>query len=441
MKIIDRKEPWLLFLGDILILIFSLWLTLSVRSSSLADLSVFNEHLIPFSFLFAVWILIFFIAGLYEKHTNIFKSRLPVRLLNTQIFNSILAVVFFYFLPYFGITPKTILFIYLIISLILIFIWRNYGYIFLTSKQKESALIIGQGEEVESLMQEINNNQRYNFKFVYVSKPSEDVVKKIYDENISIVVIDMQDKEIEKDLPHFYNLLFSRVRFVDLNSLYEEVFDRVPVSLIGYNWFLENVFLSSSVSYTILKRLVDIVIAFILGLISLVFYPFIVLAIKAEDGGDIFISQNRIGKNNLPIKIIKFRTMSFNDNEVAGAGKNNKITKVGKFLRQSRLDELPQLWNVLKGDLSLIGPRPELPALTQIYEKEVPYYNVRHLIEPGLSGWAQLYHERHPHQGLNTEETKNKLSYDLYYIKNRSLALDLKIALKTIKALLSRTGK
>ena len=157
MKIIDRKEPWLLFLGDILILIFSLWLTLSVRSSSLADLSVFNEHLIPFSFLFAVWILIFFIAGLYEKHTNIFKSRLPVRLLNTQIFNSILAVVFFYFLPYFGITPKTILFIYLIISLILIFIWRNYGYIFLTSKQKESALIIGQGEEVESLMQEINN--------------------------------------------------------------------------------------------------------------------------------------------------------------------------------------------------------------------------------------------------------------------------------------------
>ena len=133
--------------------------------------------------------------------------------------------------------------------------------------------------------------------------------------------------------------------------------------------------------------------------------------------------------------------MNFNDNESNENKSVNKITKVGGFLRKSRLDEIPQLWNVLIGDLSLIGPRPELPALAQIYEMEVPYYNARHLITPGLSGWAQLYHENHPHQGVDTLETKNKLSYDLYYIKNRSLFLDLKIALKTIKALLSRTGK
>jgi lipopolysaccharide/colanic/teichoic acid biosynthesis glycosyltransferase len=141
--------------------------------------------------------------------------------------------------------------------------------------------------------------------------------------------------------------------------------------------------------------------------------------------------------------------MSFNDNEENKPKANenlsgprvNKITKVGAFLRKSRLDEIPQLWSIWRGDLSLVGPRPELPALAQIYEKEVPYYNVRHLIQPGLSGWAQLYHENHPHQGANVEETKNKLSYDLYYVKNRSLILDLEIALKTIKALLSRTGK
>jgi lipopolysaccharide/colanic/teichoic acid biosynthesis glycosyltransferase len=133
--------------------------------------------------------------------------------------------------------------------------------------------------------------------------------------------------------------------------------------------------------------------------------------------------------------------MSFNDDESGENKINNKITKVGGFLRKSRLDEIPQLWNVWRGDLSLIGPRPELPALAKVYEKEVPYYNVRHLIPPGLSGWAQLYHENHPHQGVNVEETKNKLSYDLYYVKNRSLMLDLKITLKTIKALLSRTGK
>jgi lipopolysaccharide/colanic/teichoic acid biosynthesis glycosyltransferase len=227
-----------------------------------------------------------------------------------------------------------------------------------------------------------------------------------------------------------------------MNNLYEGIFDRIPISLVSYNWFLENVSVTPNTSYDLFRRLEDIVVSFIFGVVSLVFYPFIILAIKIEDGGDIFIVQNRVGKNNVPIKILKFRTMSFNDNEEISKDKiKNQITAVGRFLRKSRLDELPQLWNVFTGELSLIGPRPELPALAQIYEKEVPYYNVRHLIQPGLSGWAQLYHNRHPHQGLDTVETKNKLSYDLYYLKHRSLFLDLQIALKTVKTLLSRTGK
>ena len=228
---------------------------------------------------------------------------------------------------------------------------------------------------------------------------------------------------------------------MDINSLYEDIFDRVPLSLVSYGWFLKNVSLSKSAVYDFCKRTLDVLFAFVLGLISLAFYPFILLAIKMEDRGSVFITQNRIGKNLKLIKIVKFRTMSFNDNESDENKKKNKITKVGAFLRKSRLDEIPQLWSIWRGDLSLIGPRPELPALADIYEKEVPYYNIRHLITPGLSGWAQLYHESHPHQGVNTEETKNKLSYDLYYVKNRSLMLDLKIALKTIKALISRTGK
>jgi lipopolysaccharide/colanic/teichoic acid biosynthesis glycosyltransferase len=302
---------------------------------------------------------------------------------------------------------------------------------------------------MNTLTLEVNSNPRYGFKFVSVvdlNKKEEidikrDIIDQIYTEGISVVVIDMQAESVEKNLPQFYNLLFSQVRFVDINVLYEEIFDRIPLSSLSHKWFLENIFLSSGVSYDIFKRMTDVIISLVLGLISLIFYPFIMLAIKLEDRGPVFIIQNRIGRNNLPIRIRKFRTMSFNDNEEGSNRQNNKITRVGGFLRKSRLDELPQLWNILNGDLSLIGPRPELPALVQVYEKEVPYYSVRHLIEPGLSGWAQLYHEAHPHQGANTEETKNKLSYDLFYIKNRSLALDLKIVLKTIKALLSRTGK
>ena len=116
------------------------------------------------------------------------------------------------------------------------------------------------------------------------------------------------------------------------------------------------------------------------------------------------------------------------------------MTRVGNYLRKTRIDELPQLWNVIRGDLSLIGPRPELPHFVELYDREIPYYNIRHLITPGLSGWAQTHHDQHPHHEADTTETKNKLSYDLYYIKNRSLMLDVKIALLTIRTLLSRSG-
>ena len=184
----------------------------------------------------------------------------------------------------------------------------------------------------------------------------------------------------------------------------------------------------------------DIVIALLLGAVSLILYPFVYTAIKLDDGGSLFFIARRVGRNNKKIKLIKFRSMAVGS-QGGGIEEAPQITRVGSFLRKTRVDELPQLWNVLKGDASLVGPRPETPELVKLYEKEIPYYNVRHLIKPGLSGWAQMYHEEHPHHGPDVEETKRKLSYDLYYIKNRSVLLDLKIALKTLKTLLSRGGR
>ncbi len=186
----------------------------------------------------------------------------------------------------------------------------------------------------------------------------------------------------------------------------------------------------------------DMTISAVLLLISLLVYPFVYFAIKLEDGGTLFIIQERIGKNNRAVKILKFRSMTGNDKGVYTNGASElRVTRVGNFLRKTRIDELPQLWNVLRGDLSLIGPRPELPELAKSYSQSIPYYNVRHLIKPGLSGWAQIYHDAHPHHGVATEETKNKLSYDLYYIKNRSLFLDFKIALRTLRTLVSISGR
>ena len=440
-----------MFFGDIFFFILSLWLSLYVRFAEMPDLVRFETHFVPFSVLFIVWILVYFIAGLYENRTLILKSKLPNIIWSAQVVNSIFAVAFFYLIPFFGITPKTILFIYLAISFVAILWWRLYGIDLLGRRERQAAVLIGSGDEMEELLSEVNLNSKYGLKFVSSIDVQQmegidiqnDVITPIYENDVKIIAIDFSHKNVVSLLPHLYNLIFSRIRFIDSHRIYEDIFGRIPLSLVTYSWFLENISASPKFTYDFLKRVMDITIALPLFIISLVVYPFVYIALKFEDGGEIFSRQSRVGQNNQVIELVKFRTMSFNDQgDWKEKGKENKVTKVGAFLRKTRLDEFPQLWNVLKSDISLIGPRPEFPEAVKHYTDEINYYNVRHIIKPGLSGWAQIYHEEHPHHDdpEKIRKTKDKLSYDLFYIKNRSFWLDLKIALRTVKELLSRRG-
>lgn len=447
MRNLTKKEAVVLFFGDIFFFTLSLFVALWVRFAQFPTIERFATHIIPFSILFIVWVLVYFIAGLYEKHTLILKSKLPSIIFNAQIANSILAIVFFYFIPVFGITPKTILFIYLFISFVAILLWRLYGVLLFSSKEKQPALLIGAGSEMKELLHEVNGNSRYDIFFISSIDVSEmdfvdiqeDVIKTVYSNDIKIVAVDFSHEKVAPLLPHLYNLIFSKVRFIDSHRIYEDIFDRVPLSLVTYSWFLENISVSPKFAYDFMKRVMDFILALILGIISLIFYPFVYIAIKLDDGGNIFIAQERVGKDGNIFNLHKFRSMSRNEVDLSSE-KENKVTRVGNFLRKTRIDELPQLWNVLYGDISLVGPRPELPSGVAVYDKEIPYYNIRHLIKPGLSGWAQIHQENHPHHGTAVVLTAEKLTYDIYYIKNRSFWLDIKIALKTIKALLSRTG-
>ena len=453
MTSLSKKEVIILFCGDIFFFVFSLWLTLWIRFAEIPNKYLFMTHFSPFSLLFVVWLLVYFIAGLYEKHTLILKNKLPSIIFNAQVVNSILAIVFFYTIPVFGITPKTILFIYLIISFIGVLLWRLYGMTLFGARVKQPALLIGSGVEMRELLDEVNGNSRYDLSFVSsidvhnldAINIQEDIITPVYSNDIKIIAIDFSHENVTPLLPHLYNLIFSKVRFIDSHRVYEDIFDRIPLSLVTYSWFLENISVSPKFTYDFLKRIMDIVISLPILLLSLLTYPFIFLAIKLEDGGVIFSHQRRVGQNNSIIELLKFRTMLFNDDgewreKARENNRVNKVTKVGSFLRRTRLDEFPQLWNVLLGDISLIGPRPEFPDPVKYYTEQINYYNVRHLIKPGLSGWAQMYHENHPHHGYDVMETQKKLSYDLFYIKNRSFWLDIKIALKTIKELLSRRG-
>lgn len=446
MKILNKREPLILFSGDLIAFFLALWLSLFVRYGTIPSEYLFSQHIAPFALLFACWVFVFFIAGLYEKHTLVFKGKLPSLILNTQIANSLLAVVFFYLFPLFGITPKTVLAVHLIISFVLIIAWRvaivpRFGF-----RERECAILLGTGQEMQDLRDEVNGNEHYNLSFISSVNIEEldgidfqeEVVEKVYSEGVTSIVIDLKHPKAEAILPSLYNLIFSNVRFLDMYKVYEEVFDRIPLSLVGYNWFLENISFSPHTMYDTLKRMMDVVIAGVLGVCSLVFYPFVILAIKIEDGGQVFITQDRIGQGNRPIKLWKFRSMKKNDSGVWPVDGDSMITRVGRFLRQTRIDELPQLWNIVRGDISLIGPRPDIVDLGKKLAGEIPYYTVRNLIKPGLSGWAQIKQDIVPH---SVEETRERLAYDLYYLKNRSFVLDLAIALKTVKTLLSRKGR
>ncbi len=448
MTISGKKETIALFLGDVILLYFSIWSALALREWGIPSKYLWNLHFWPFSIIIAIWILVFFISGLYEKHTLILKSRLPSTVFNAQIANSFIAVLFFYFIPYFGITPKTNLFIYLIISSGLILVWRIYGDRFLHPLAKQKGIIVGSGEEMKELLEEVNNNPRYGLEFISsvdLDRVSgvdfqEEILSRVYSEEVQIIAVDLKNEKVEPILPHLYNLIFSKVKFIDMYKIYEDIFDKVPLSLVRYNWFLENISTEIHITYDFLKRIMDILISIPLSVVPVITYPFAFLAAKIEDGGPVFIKQERVGKDNKIVHLYKFRSMSKNITDLTAEQSDNKITWFGNILRKTRLDEFPQIWNVFRGDISLIGPRPELPSGVKRYENEIPFYNIRHLIKPGLSGWAQLYHENHSHHGLGVKQTKEKLSYDLYYIKNRSFMLDLKIALKTIKTLLSRSG-
>lgn len=448
MTLRNKKEPLLLLLGDIALFILALWFMLVVRYGTIPTQELFALHLIPFSILFAVWVIVFFIAGLYGKHTLILRRRLEHTILNAQVVNSAIAIAFFYFVPFFGITPKINLFIYLGVSFVFILLWRAYGHMLVGSRKKYRALLIGSGREMRELEHEIAGNPRYNVALVGTvdlertssQGPREEVMRAISEKKVSLVVINTRSQSVEPLLPDLYALIFKGVRFLDMHRAYEDIFDRVPLSLLEDSWFLENLSSPSRSMYDRAKRVMDVLIATTLFFITVPFYVLVFLMIKLDDGGELFSIQDRVGEHNITIRLYKFRTMTIaNDNGRWGNGNTNRVTRVGGFLRMTRIDEFPQLLNVVTGDISLIGPRPEFPEPVAHYSERIPYYNVRHLIKPGLSGWAQLYGE-HPHHGTDVETTKNKLSYDLYYLKNRSLLLDIAIALKTVKTLLSRSG-
>ncbi len=443
-----RPRTLVLFIGDLFFFLWALWLSLFLRSFELPSEPLFLAHLSAFSFLFVIWIGVFFIAGLYESRSIILARRtFSSAVLIAQTINIVIAAIFFFLVPLFGIAPKTILFIYLVVSFLAILFWRTVLFPWLGIQKPEGAIVVGKRKEVDELVAALGAARWAPTKVLATIDPADPKLAETVAQSVAtlrprFIIADWSDARVSAAFPELYSFLLQGIRFFDVAYLYEEVFGRAPLSLVDERWLARNVSRSAYLLYDPLKRIIDIVFGLSLGIVSLALYPFICAAIKLEDGGEVFISQDRIGEGGRVFRIRKFRSMSGNDGGNYGASGVSKlfVTKVGRLLRVSRLDELPQLWNVVAGSMSLIGPRPEVPTLVKTYEQAIPFYGVRHLIKPGLSGSAQLYYHGDPHHGADVSATQEKLSYDLFYLKHRSLTLDLSIGVKTVRRLLIKSN-
>lgn len=444
------RELSLLLLGDILVFVVALWLTLLVRYVSVPTYELFVTHLGPFLVISGAWLFVFFIAGLYDKHTLLLKKLLVSRILYAQILNVCAAGILFFTFP-FGITPKTNLIIYLAISSGLLLWWRLKLVPLCSPKTRHRAIIIADGPAAVELVDEINNNDRYNYYFIRIideetlqkTEQFETKIRALIErEQVQIIVADPRGKHIKEFLPVLFNLSFLQfaITFLDFNRLYEDTFDRVPLENLQYEWFIANISQSKSVIYDVVKRGLDVAGALVLLIPAALILPAVALAIRLEDRGPLLYTTTRVGQYNRPFTLYKFRTKNGIDTGDAALKSVLVDTKVGAFLRKTRIDELPQLINVLRGDQSFIGPRPEMPALAEVYAEKIPYYNTRHLLKPGLSGWAQINDLDAPRGGVDIPRTTSKLSYDLFYLARRSLLLDVQIALKTISTIVRRTG-
>ncbi len=412
-KEISLIKIFLIFL-DFVLFFLSLSLVLLFRFG-LDFYPKFQEHLIPFLFLFPVFILILLSFNFYDFYLLNLKN-LFISLLNFFVVALIFSSLYFYFTQIvFKISPKTNLILFLVIFSFFVFLSR-FLYIRFLRKNKIPVYFLGEKELEEKLKKDLENHPFFEFK---------------NNQEAKILVIS-PNYHFDKKL--FSKFLSSNLVIFDFIDFYEKFFTRIPLEAINFDWVVKKILFGESKIFYYFKRIIDIVLA--LTLFIFLFLPLflpIAFLIYLNSPGPIFFLNERIGYRKKVFKLIKFRTMEgkMNEQKWAVGDEEKRIFFFGKILRKTHLDELPQIINILKGELSFVGPRPEQPQIANELEKQIPFYELRYLVLPGLTGWAQVNY-KYPE---NIEETKIKLEYDLYYIKNESIFLDILIAIKTFQKL------
>ena len=453
----SQLKQWFLLLGDSVVMFVSLYLALFLRHFELPTYDVYMSHARPFAFIFFLWLVILFINGMYD----LTKTRNSLRFVRTffegLIFCLLVAMGFFYFIPFYLIEPRTILILTVALFGVWFMLWRWLVHTIITARAlRRRVLFIGARSEAYELVNAIAKSPSFGYEVTAIldldkAPPQsdsdglhwlsslEELKPFLKRENISTIVVSPKPAYAEVVARELFETIFWYIEITDLVSFYESILGRIPVTALNEMWFLENLQESQKKHYDTIKHLIDVVFAIGLGVIYLILLPFVALGIYLDDRGPLYYKQRRLGKHGREFCMYKFRTMTLEaekDGAQFAQQEDPRVTRVGRFLRKTRIDELPQLLNILRGDMTLIGPRPERPEFVEHFSEVIPFYTIRHLVKPGLTGWAQINNPYYATVG----ENMLKLQYDLFYIKNRSALLDARIFLKTINTVLRWMG-
>lgn len=452
---VDERRT-LLLIGDFIMAVMALGLSLYIWGTSerFAGFSIeFIQRRVPLWFFFfpVVWLVL--MIELYDVHRAADWKR-TVRGVALAVLVGLLLylVLFFYYVdPPRNLLPRLGVATFLVMVSALTLFWRwLYIRIFTAPQFMRRVLLVGGGRSGELLLRQLNDLKVKPFVLVgiidddhrklgasiegsQVIGASEQLLSLIEEYDISDIIVAITGEMQGGMFQALLDAQEAGAEIVRMPKVYEELMGRVPILLLEANWILRSFVDELRVSgfYLLGKRLLDILGGLIGTLIMLLALPFIAVATLMDDGWPIFYAQTRLGRGGTSYRIIKFRTMR-RDAEADGTPRwaredDERATRVGRFLRKTHIDELPQFINVLRGEMSLVGPRAERPELVEYFQKHIPFYRARLLVKPGITGWAQINYG----YASSIDETIVKLEYDLYYIKHRSLMMDLVVLLRT----------
>ena len=326
----------------------------------------------------------------------------------------------------------------------------------LLARGDERVLMVGTGDAGVALVRHILGHPEYNMRVMgFLDEKGMDIGKSLVNptiigatadlesivekEKIDRVILSLKERRGGTPVRELLHLKFAGVGVEDVHSCFERLSGRIALEHLSPSWLILSDGFKKSPWLLASKRAVDIIVSTILLILAAPVMPLVAFAIYLESGLPIFFRQTRVGHKGHEFELIKFRSM-VQDAEKNGpqwaTRKDSRVTGVGKFIRKTRLDELPQLFNVFRGEMSLVGPRPERPIFCRMLEEKIPYFNLRHSVRPGLTGWAQVRFR----YSSNVDDSKGKLELDLFYLKNLSLLVDFAILFETVKVVLLRRG-